>query len=127
MKLAKSQDGFTLIEVLMATVILSVGFLALAAMTMAVINGNARANKVTVATALAQEKVEEIRQRPFAAIVDEPEPYGSIANYDWARRDTTVSDDTPEADVKTIQVAVSIKDSQGGDKTLAAFTVLKSQ
>lgn len=52
--------GFTLIEVLIALFIGSVGLLALAAMQVSAIRGNGFANRITQATGLAQSKMEQL-------------------------------------------------------------------
>ena len=55
------QDGFTLIEVLIAIVILSVGLLGMASLTVGIIKGNKFSNDLSTATTLAQDKMEFIR------------------------------------------------------------------
>ena len=49
----RSHNGFTLIEVLVAIVILSVGLLGMASLTVAIIQGNKFSNDLTTATTLA--------------------------------------------------------------------------
>jgi len=124
MKRTPSQNGFTLLEVLMATVILSVGLLALASMTVTVIRGNARANQVTIATTLAQEKIEELRGMSAVPLGYTDEPYGQLTKYAWARRETRITPDAPEPDVNRVEITVSVKDPKGGDRSLAVLTVL---
>ncbi|MBP2683272.1 MAG: putative rane protein [Deltaproteobacteria bacterium] len=55
------QEGFSLIEVLVALVILAVGLLGLALFQTTAIKGNAIASKWTVATELAQDRLEKFR------------------------------------------------------------------
>ncbi|MEW6615754.1 MAG: type II secretion system protein [Thermodesulfobacteriota bacterium] len=62
---ARSQKGFTLLEILIAITILSIGLLALAEMTVYVIKSNTFGNKVTDATVLAQDKLEELRNLSY--------------------------------------------------------------
>ncbi len=59
-------NGFSLIEVLIALVILAVGLLAFERMQIGSIRGNAFSQKVTQATVLAQDKLEGLRRLPFA-------------------------------------------------------------
>jgi prepilin-type N-terminal cleavage/methylation domain-containing protein len=54
-------DGFTVIEVLIAIMIFSVALLALAQLQVVTIGGNSFADKMTAATVLAQDKIEELR------------------------------------------------------------------
>lgn len=62
----KDSRGFTLIEVTIATFLLVVAFMGLAAMTAMVINGNAFSKMSTTASAMAAAKMEDLRSRPFA-------------------------------------------------------------
>ena len=57
----RSRGGFSLIEVLIALVILAVGLLGLALFQTTAIKGNAIASKWTVATELAQDRIERFR------------------------------------------------------------------
>ncbi len=64
----RRQGGFTLIEVLVALVILSVGLLGLAMFQITAIKGNAIAAKWTVATELAQDRIERFRHVNWTSI-----------------------------------------------------------
>lgn len=57
----RRQEGFSLIEVLIALVILAIGLLGLALFQTTAIKGNAIASKWTVATELAQDRLERFR------------------------------------------------------------------
>lgn len=59
--MVKRENGFTLIEILISTLILAVGLLALAGMQVAALNGNLSGNQMTVATTLAQDQLERLR------------------------------------------------------------------
>ena len=61
-KIFKSnQSGFTILEVLIALLILSMALLLLLNMAMVALDGNDWSNKTTNATQLIQEKLEELR------------------------------------------------------------------
>ena len=62
----RRQEGFSLIEVLIALVILAVGLLGLAMFQVTAIKGNAIASKWTVATELAQDRLERFRHVNWA-------------------------------------------------------------
>jgi type IV pilus assembly protein PilV len=62
------KEGFSLIEVLIALVILAIGLLGLALFQTTAIKGNAIAAKWTVATGLAQDRLERFRHAGWTSI-----------------------------------------------------------
>ena len=64
----RGEEGFSLIEVLVALAILAVGLLSLALLQVTAIKGNAGASKSTIATDLAQAKLELFRRDTWSAI-----------------------------------------------------------
>lgn len=60
----KSEDGFTLIEVLIALSIFAIGLLALANMQILALRGNSTSQRVTTATALAEGAMEWLQSLP---------------------------------------------------------------
>lgn len=101
-------SGFTLTEVLIGTVILSIGLLGMGTLTASIINGNARSTRTTAATVLAQEKVETIKRlgASGAANAAGTENYGTIAKYASYKRVTSVTANTPDAGLFTVTVTV---------------------
>lgn len=65
---ARGEEGFSLIEVLVALTILAVGLLSLALLQVTAIKGNADAAKSSIATDLAQTKLELFRRDAWTAI-----------------------------------------------------------
>ena len=65
----RGKEGFSLIEVLVALAILAVGLLGLALFQTTAIRGNAIASKWTVATELAQDRLERFRHVGWDNIV----------------------------------------------------------
>lgn len=63
-----SQTGLTLIEVLIALVILSVGLLGVALMQYMAVAGNAFGREMQIATELAQEQLEVIKSTGYSSI-----------------------------------------------------------
>jgi type IV pilus assembly protein PilV len=81
------QEGMTLVEILVAVTVLIVGILAVAIMFPTSSGNIDHAGRTSTATALAQEKLEEIRNTLFDSITggsDNPSGYSRV----W-----TVSDD----------------------------------
>jgi len=61
--------GFTLVEVMIAISIFTIGILAIASMQISAINGNDSANNLTGATTWAQDRIEELLALPYANVV----------------------------------------------------------
>jgi type IV pilus assembly protein PilV len=57
----KDTKGFTLVEILIAMVILGIAFMGLANMQVSCINSNSNSSQLTKAIILAQDKMEEIK------------------------------------------------------------------
>ena len=105
------QDGFTMIEILVAISILAVGLLALAAMQTSAIRGNGFAMRYTAGVALAQDAIENYMTLPYADLpagqVDEP----GIGNSGIYTRTSTFQANTPFARTTTITVTVNWRGS----------------
>ncbi len=61
----KGREGFSLIEVMIAIVILTVGLLSLAQMMVVATNANAVAGRMTASAALAKQQLELLKAAPF--------------------------------------------------------------
>jgi len=70
MKINVKSSGFTLIETLIALIILSFALLALAGLMVTTTRNNSAGGQMTVAATLAQDKLEELRATPFDNIQD---------------------------------------------------------
>lgn len=64
----KNQSGFTLLEVLIALAIFSIGILALASLQVGSRMGTSDARKITEASAMAQWQIEQLTVQPFATL-----------------------------------------------------------
>lgn len=62
--------GFTLIEVMIAIVILSIGILGTAKLQLSFLQSNSKARIITIGSAQSQEIIEEMTNWPYAAFVD---------------------------------------------------------
>ena len=116
MKNSNTQEGFTLLEILVALTILSIGLLGMAGITTSIIHGNSLSNKVTTATTLGQDRMEHFRRlgnsTTPACDTTITEPYNSITNYPFYKRVSFIR--TPGPDVcnsnpdglKTVKITV---------------------
>jgi prepilin-type N-terminal cleavage/methylation domain-containing protein len=106
---SKHEHGFTLSEVLIAIVVLSVGLLGLSAMMIVATNSLAFSKKLTTATTLAQDKLEEIKYATYASVVPANHPvedYKTIPGFAQFKREVTISAG-PVPDTKTVIVTTS--------------------
>ena len=60
------EDGFTILEVIIAVSILTFGLLAVASMQTTAIRGNYNASHITEATTVAQDRLEELVGLPYS-------------------------------------------------------------
>ncbi len=101
-RLHDDNGGFSLIEVLVAMVILSVGLLGTAALITGIINSNKLSNRISTATVLAQDKMEDIRRVGYA----DADAEDGTDSYPLYERITGVVAG-PAAGMKTVTVKVS--------------------
>ena len=101
----QKQEGFTLIELMIAIVILSVGLLGMATLTGSIVQKNKFSNDLTAATTLAQDKLEDVRANGYASAVSETKT-ACATPFSEYQREVTVSNNTPAAGMKQVTVKV---------------------
>jgi type IV pilus assembly protein PilV len=99
-------EGFTLIEIMITLVILSVGLVALAGLQITAIKANAFSKRMTTATAVAEAKIEQLKDTPYANVQSESATPIVAANMNFTRQ-VTVTANSPVPNTKTIQVTVT--------------------
>jgi len=67
-------NGFTLVEVMIAMTVLLIGMLAVLSMQYYAINGNASSREVRMATNLSSEVIEQLKSTPYANLSMTPVP-----------------------------------------------------
>ena len=114
--MVQMEKGFTLSEVLVAIVVLSLGLLGLETMHIAAIQVNTIASRMTQATTLAQERAELLMAMPyndpmladttskgsFTSYTDPQPPQGYTIRWE-------VDTDVPSAGIKLINIFVTWK------------------
>ena len=102
--------GFTLLEILVAVIVLSIGMLGMAGLTTGIMRGNLRSMRMTTAMTLAQQKMETIRGLGHSGtpMMDNTatEDYNSIANHQSYKRVTSIKVAKPAVGMKTVTVTV---------------------
>jgi len=109
--------GFTLLEVLVAIVILSVGLLGLACLAGSIIGYNQFADQVTTATTLSQDKIEELKNTGYSSITSSSDTQ-SIYTRTW-----TIASVSPATNMKTIEVKV-VWNLKGTAKEVVLKTII---
>jgi prepilin-type N-terminal cleavage/methylation domain-containing protein len=126
-KIWKNTQGLTLIELLITTVLLSIAFLGIGAMTMGSIRGLAFSDHLTTGITLAKERIEQIEHADYDTVIKANyslETYGSMAGYEAFQRDVAIVDDTPEPKMKTVTVTVSWREMGGAAKDVVVSTIV---
>jgi prepilin-type N-terminal cleavage/methylation domain-containing protein len=110
----KTNKGFTLVEVLVAMAVFSVALLQLGSMQIAASQVSSAAGRLTRATALAQDKIEQLLALPYNDVtLDDQTPVGQPTTYTELNPPQgytitwNVDADTPVAGVKTINLNVA--------------------
>ena len=110
----KTNKGFTLVEVLVAMAVFSVALLQLGSMQIAASQVSSAAGRLTRATALAQDKIEQLQALPYNdATLDDSTPVGQTTPHTEPNPPQgytitwNVDADTPVAGVKTINLNIA--------------------
>lgn len=108
-----SKKGFTLIEIMVAIFLLLISLLGLLSLTTTVIKGNAFSKMTTMATTLAKDKLEDIKNKSYDNVVnatDYAASNGTVSGSSTGAlytRNCTVTPDMPAANMKSVNVQVS--------------------
>jgi type IV pilus assembly protein PilV len=112
MKKTSKDEGFTLIEILVAITLFAIGILGATSMQIMALQTNAKANRKTEALAVASEQMEKLINQDYADIDssqtnmvigdDANENVSDVYTLSW-----NVADDSPVNDTKTITVTVT--------------------
>jgi type IV pilus assembly protein PilV len=119
--------GFTLIEVLVTALILTTGLLGTLGLATGVIRGNFFSKNLTSATAIAQTQLEAVQNRGYVNATTATFPAAavtvSMGNVNFART-TTITNDLPSANMKTISVTVSWAETNNAARSVSLQTIL---
>jgi prepilin-type N-terminal cleavage/methylation domain-containing protein len=102
-----TNEGFTLVEVMIGMAIFLIGFLAVGSMQIAAINGNAGAREATEAATRATDQLETLIALPFESIDDGGPVTNGAYRVSWEVLDELESPSTVLPNTKTITVTVT--------------------
>jgi type IV pilus assembly protein PilV len=103
------EAGFTLIEIMIALVILSISLIALAGLQISAIRGNAFSKRMTTAVTIAEAKIEQLKNMPYVNIQSEASAQLTQGNMNFTRQ-VVVTNNSPIANSKTVDVTVTWSD-----------------
>ncbi|MDM8541351.1 prepilin-type N-terminal cleavage/methylation domain-containing protein [Desulfococcaceae bacterium HSG9] len=120
------EQGFTLIEVIIAMGILAFGLLAMASMQVMAIQTNGKANRITEAATLSMGVIEQLRVDDISIISDSSNwlsvPNDSLGLYRYQVRNVTEQKGTDDtAYYKTFRVVIKSTDSNNALKKEIEF------
>lgn len=103
----KNNDGFTLIEIMIAVFLLTTALLATVALTTTIIKSNALSQTATTATTLAKDKIEDLKATAYASLSGGTDSWNAAgtASGTYYTRTWTVTGTSPNP--KTITVTVN--------------------
>ncbi|MCW5785718.1 MAG: prepilin-type N-terminal cleavage/methylation domain-containing protein [Nitrospirales bacterium] len=106
----RNNRGFSLLEVLMALVVVFLALLGFAGYSVVAHTGITASEKMTRAVTLAQEKLEDVRRdgmpNSLTGVWINTEPYGSIAGASHHQRTLTIQPHFPISGLHTVTVEV---------------------
>jgi prepilin-type N-terminal cleavage/methylation domain-containing protein len=129
------QHGFTLMEVLVALVVLSIGMLGMSRLTVSTVSVHRANDRLAKASALLQDSMERIKHTGYSyggavtnAVTND---YGSLSsyntyggttfNYSLFKRVTSVAAQSPATNMKTVTVTIFWQNDQ---QALSASTII---
>jgi len=123
-----SRAGFTIIEVLLAVVVFTIGILAVVWVVADGLRNSRQLHQTTVATFLAQQKLEQLRNTYYfdlASGVEQDEEGNEVLLDEYGQpggifaRRWTVEENSPMAGTKTITVFVAWQESGGQEVSVS--------
>lgn len=108
MQTLRTTRALALTEILIAAAIFGISVIGMTVMITTATNTNSFNKRLTTATTLAQDKLEDILRLGYltASTTAGTEAYGSIAGYTGYKRVTTITNNSPGTDSLWIQVDV---------------------
>ena len=103
------KEGFTLIEVMITMVVLSIGLVALAGIQISAIKGNSFSRRMTTAVSVAEQTIEQIKNTQYDNVQSQSSTQVTAANMKFNSQVNVTN--TPPTNGKRVEVTVSWSDS----------------
>ena len=121
-------SGASFIDLMLALVVLTIGVLAMMDLQVIALRSNASSQNSATALALAETKMEEVKNKLFTSIASE----AAATWTDTAAKVTytttvTVTNNTPIAGAKTVDITVTWSDKSGAHSLPLATVISQSQ
>ena len=102
-------SGFTLIEIMIAIAVIAIGIFGVMSLMITVMRGNTLSERVTAATTIAQNKMEDFKRMDYDMVDVAVDAYSGTDTTTYDKDyylKVTVADNTPAPGTKTIEVVV---------------------
>jgi type IV pilus assembly protein PilV len=120
MKLSKKPAGFTLLEILIALIIFSIGILALTSLSVTATRTGSYGGHMTEAVTFAQDKLEELKVNSWEKIVSGGDQKTGPTGINYTRNWKVLEKET--RNLKTVSITIDWKDR--ADHSISLFTVI---
>src|SRR4051794_20758116 len=126
-QLGHSSEAFTLLEVLVTILILTIGLLGTAGLTTGVVRGNFFSKNITSAAAIAQTQLDAAQREGYTNTTTTKFPTAgqSVAMGGVTfTRTTAITNDSPAANMKTVAVTVTWNEANNASRSVTLTTIV---
>jgi prepilin-type N-terminal cleavage/methylation domain-containing protein len=106
------QKGLTLVEIMVAMIILAIALAWLAPMLVIAMRSNRFGGDLTAASTVAQDKIEELRNVSYSSLLANPAGQDTVGKM---TRDWNVREETGQEGLARITITISWQDDKGND------------
>jgi type IV pilus assembly protein PilV len=117
---AWNQKGLTLVEIMVAMIILAIALAWLAPLLVIAMRGNRFGGDLTEASTLAQDKIEELRNVSYSTLLANPAGQDTVGRM---VRSWTITEDIYQDGLVSIEVILSWQDDKGKDHQVQFSTM----
>jgi prepilin-type N-terminal cleavage/methylation domain-containing protein len=108
----RDDKGMTLVEIMVAMIILAIALAWLAPMLVTAMRGNRLGGDLTTASTLAQDKIEELRNVSYSSLLSHPAGQDTVGKM---IRNWNIAEELGQDGLARITITVSWQDDKGED------------